>query len=355
MNIKKYPLAAILVLAGLCCSGRETALGKRVSVEFQDDFVITSVDTGPKHMLVVPYRMAIDREKRLYVLDLKASDVKVFDDRGHLIRVIGRLGQGPGELDSPNSLAVNENELAVGCRASFRVSFFDLRDGSFLRTARMFKGVDDFRIDAMGTAYATVTDVQKKVVELLQLDRSFKPVKTFLSRQWTQPNWLQASDWISLRADGTIVYALPIDHEYKILIFDATGTVVRTIGRDLAPTPVSKEDRALIEGMMKGAPKIEGFFDEIPEFYEPFYAMFTDEEGRVLVQTRTRRYPETCSWDAFDRDGRFLCSFDLPESEPNSLLWGHGRVYSRGEDADGNPTIRVRKVKWTAPGPAAAR
>ncbi|MCX6564290.1 MAG: 6-bladed beta-propeller [Candidatus Aminicenantes bacterium] len=335
-----------LALCGLCCSGRDLAVEKRVSVDFQDEYVITSVDTGPKHLLVTPYRMALDGQKRLYVLDLKESDVKVFDEKGHLVRVIGRLGEGPGELDAPSGIAIRGNELAVSCTAARRLTFFDVRDGSYLRMIRMAESFSDFRLDSKGNLYADVTDPRARTVKFQKYDSDLRLLKTFVTREWFPPNWFQTGDWIDVRNDDTLLYAHPLNHEYKILVFDAEGNIVDTIRKDFVPVPIFAEDRAEVEGMMKNSPKIDGFFDRIPNHYEPFYAMFADDAGRIFVQTRIRRNPGVLSWDVFSREGEFLCSFDLAGSEPNSLLWRNNRVYSRGEDADGNPTIRVRKIIW---------
>ncbi len=353
MSIRKYPLAGILVITGFCCSGREPVIEKRVSVEFQDDYVITSVDTGPKHLLRSPSRMALDGYNQLYVLDPRESDVKVFDEQGHLKRVIGRLGQGPGELDAPSGLAIIGNELAVSSVVARRLAFFDVRDGQYVRMIRMSDSFSNIRYDSKGNLYAVVTNTSQRTVKFQKYDSNLRFEKTFFSRVWFPPDYFQASDWFEVRNDDSIIYAYPINHEYKILVFDVDGNIVDTILKNCIPEPISPSDRAEVEALMKRFPGVEGHFDEIPDYYEPFYAMFTDEAGRVLVQTRVRRNPSVSTWDAFNRDGKFLCSFDLAGSDPISLLWRNGRVYSGSEDADGNPTIRVRKVKWTVSGRAA--
>lgn len=188
MSIKKYPLAGILVIAGFCCSGRKPLIEKRVSVEFQDDYVITSVDTGPKHQLENPYRMASDSMKRLYILDLKVSEVKVFDEKGHLVRVIGHFGQGPGELDTPSSISIHGEELAVSCEAARRLTFYDVRDGNYLRMIKMSEPFSDFRLDSKGQIYAVVTDSRERTVKFQKFDSDLNLLKTFASREWFPPN-----------------------------------------------------------------------------------------------------------------------------------------------------------------------
>ena len=46
----------------------------------------------------------VDETGRIYALDSKEANVKVFDWDGNYIRTIGRKGQGPGEFQSPNDI-----------------------------------------------------------------------------------------------------------------------------------------------------------------------------------------------------------------------------------------------------------
>lgn len=345
MSIKWYSIAGILFLSGLCFSGRKPAIEKRVSVEFQDDYVITSVDTGPKHLLVSPSRMAMDGQNQLYVLDSRESDVKVFDKGGHLIRVIGRLGEGPGELYNPSGMTIRGNELAVSCEAARRLTFYDVRDGNYLRMIRMSEPFSDFRLDTKGQIYAVVTDSRERIVKFQKFDSDLNLLKTFASREWFPPNWFQVGDWIDVGNDGTILYAYPLNHEYKILVFDDEGNIINTLRREYVPQPISVEDRTEVESMINKGSAMEGF-DKIPKHYEPFSAMFADDAGRVFVKTRNHRKTGIASWDVFEREGKFLCSFKMRDSLTVSFLWRRDRVYFRGEDEEGNPVIRVRKIIW---------
>jgi DNA-binding beta-propeller fold protein YncE len=61
------------------------------------------------------------RSARLYVADTYAHDVKVFDDQGRLLQVIGRRGSGEGEFNYPTHLAFGHGELYVTDTANNRV------------------------------------------------------------------------------------------------------------------------------------------------------------------------------------------------------------------------------------------
>jgi DNA-binding beta-propeller fold protein YncE len=67
-----------------------------------------------KGILKRPTGLARDAQQGLlYVADTRAHDVKVFDDDGRLVNVIGSQGDREGELNGPTHLAFAEGELYV--------------------------------------------------------------------------------------------------------------------------------------------------------------------------------------------------------------------------------------------------
>jgi len=62
---------------------------------------------------------------RIYVADTRANDIKVFDDAGLLLDVIGHDGDEPGALNAPTYLAFAEDRLYVVDTLNSRVQIFD--------------------------------------------------------------------------------------------------------------------------------------------------------------------------------------------------------------------------------------
>ena len=50
--------------------------------------------------------IAVDDFGTLYVLDSQAGEIRAFTSDGTFLRTYGRRGEGPGELMSPNAIAV---------------------------------------------------------------------------------------------------------------------------------------------------------------------------------------------------------------------------------------------------------
>lgn len=84
-------------------------------------------------LLKRPTGLAYDpRGKRIFVADTHAHDIKVFDEQGNLLKVIGRRGGGDGEFNFPTYLAFTRGELYVTDTLNSRVQVFS-SEGDLLR------------------------------------------------------------------------------------------------------------------------------------------------------------------------------------------------------------------------------
>jgi DNA-binding beta-propeller fold protein YncE len=79
-----------------------------------------------------PTGLARDAQRgRIFVADTRAHDIKVFDDDGKLINVIGQRGEGDGEFNFPTHLAFVAGKLYVTDTMNSRIQIFDA-DGNFI-------------------------------------------------------------------------------------------------------------------------------------------------------------------------------------------------------------------------------
>lgn len=86
---------------------------------------------------VFPWSVAVDSNRRVYVLDSGDAAVSVFDSTGQLLRRVGRSGGGPGEFRRPVSLAVTASgEILVADQAKRALVRFDA-DGEVLDQIRV--------------------------------------------------------------------------------------------------------------------------------------------------------------------------------------------------------------------------
>jgi DNA-binding beta-propeller fold protein YncE len=79
-----------------------------------------------------PTGLARDAQNgRVYVADTHAHDIKVFNDDGGLINVIGQRGEGDGEFNFPTHLVFVAGKLYVTDTMNSRIQIFDT-DGNFV-------------------------------------------------------------------------------------------------------------------------------------------------------------------------------------------------------------------------------
>ncbi len=103
------------------------------------DLVIGADDSRPETLFGYVADVEVDAEGRVYVLDQHAQEVRVFGADGGSLGVIGRAGDGPGELSAfAASLILTGDTLAVGDWGRSRLHRF-LLDGSFV-DSRPFPG-----------------------------------------------------------------------------------------------------------------------------------------------------------------------------------------------------------------------
>lgn len=113
-----------------------------------------------KDILVRPTGLARDPQRgHVYVSDTHAHDVKVFDDDGRLVDVIGQRGEEEGELNFPTHIAYAADRLYVTDSMNARVQVFDIqgklvrsfgRRGLYFGNMTRPKGVT---VDSTGNVY----------------------------------------------------------------------------------------------------------------------------------------------------------------------------------------------------------
>lgn len=81
--------------------------------------------------------LAIDSSERIYVLDVRDTQIKVYDRDGNFQRVIGKTGQGSGEFSRPRNIQINSNnELMVNDSGNRKLIFFSLQ-GQFIKSIHL--------------------------------------------------------------------------------------------------------------------------------------------------------------------------------------------------------------------------
>ncbi len=82
-------------------------------IELVEDLVIGPRGDDTNYTFYRPRGLTVDGEGRIYVLDTGNHRIQVFNEEGRYLRTIGHEGEGPGEFQSPGSIAATGNRLLV--------------------------------------------------------------------------------------------------------------------------------------------------------------------------------------------------------------------------------------------------
>ncbi len=103
---------------------------------------VRTVISTESELLAHPTDLLVDKRGRLYVLDARNSQVVVIDSAGSVYRQFGQPGAGPGELNRPRAIAVQQDTVVV----------LDIGNGRIQRwrTSGEFVGVQQLEVFAGG-------------------------------------------------------------------------------------------------------------------------------------------------------------------------------------------------------------
>jgi len=287
--------------------------------------------------------LTVDSQDRIYALDRRESNVKVFDAEGRFLRTIGRPGQGPGDLNEPIFVYFLRNELLV--TQYERLSFFS-PDGDLLRTVPMVKETPtrarcNSRGNIIGTSSVYDPATPNTYAYVLKLyDPEINPVKELarvqLERRLGPPvNPMRPTVYMTVDDQDNVFFGYP--ERYEIQVFNPEGNLVRKILKPFKPVPITEEEKAAsVEG---ASPQMK--FD-FPEHHPPFLRFIHDETGRLYVQTYEKAAAkDVYVHDVFDRDGRYIARVPLKRTP---VLFRNGKLYSLEESEEGYPVIKRYRV-----------
>jgi hypothetical protein len=113
----------------------------------------TEKDEANDVFLTQAQYFSADSKGRIYVSDVKANQVLVFEKDGRYVMKIGRTGQGPGEFNLVGRALPTGRGLAVLDRSNARIQYFDDR-GQFANSLKLTKSFGDMAIGSDGRVFA---------------------------------------------------------------------------------------------------------------------------------------------------------------------------------------------------------
>jgi hypothetical protein len=302
----------------------------------------TALANGPEAFGVVS-GLEVDEEGRIYVSDLLAHDIRVFHPDGAFSHAFGKRGEGPGELDAPWGVLLDQRgRVWVREARNMRFSLFD-RDGTFLEVRPIrYRGVaGPWRAGFDRSGHLVEWDFLRPYI--IHPDGSSSWDERARSR-------FEMTFWpLRFREDGLLLDTLPpLRYDLPATFYASRRRPVRIPAMDFAIDTQGSVWFAMSDRYQVWRRTLEG--DTLLTFSFPAEALMdasrgepfrvverilTDEAGCVYVLPQTKDVTELgTAVDAFDSTGVFLARILLPvtvQREP--LLVRRGVLYGVTRDS----------------------
>ena len=258
--------------------------GALTTVTFEEVLSVGAGDDPEKSFADVGFFVVPDNGY-IYASDIKDRKVKVFDGEGNFVRILGKFGEGPGELAWPSNIQLTaQNELMVEDAANRKLSFFTL-EGKFIRelsVAQKGLALTTIFIDGQGNFAGRMMGVedQKAYFELVKFDPEMNtlfavgktPFEIPLPGSETKLNMFEMIVTYGFDSQGRLLYAP--NKDYEIQVFDQQGKHVLSVQKEYKPVKVTKKDIEEIEDRLAAFSGIAGGqnlldFFEFPKLFPP--------------------------------------------------------------------------------------
>jgi len=323
-----------------------------------EDLAIGKAD-DPETSFSEASSLAVDIEGTIFILDSKNHNIKVYDKSGKLLRVIGKPGQGPGELGLCSGIMLTQNDqILVEDATNRRLALFN-KSGEFIKNISMIHtpGLISLVADSFGgfigremgfsegntEMFYEIKKYNQYLEPLFSLDKLTSPMLYPGSAKKINPFGFLCSYQID--ENGRIYYGRGT--EYKIWIYDQDGNHLRTITKEYDRVRVSKE---YINEILKrlniassGISKPEDLL-AFPEFFPPFQFFLLDDQGQLYVRTFGKEYKKgEWTFDVFNPEGIFVSTFVI-----NCALKiiKDGKAYGIEETEDGFSIVKRYSISW---------
>ncbi len=305
----------------------------------------------PEYMFSQVHQIDVGPDGKIYVLESKDKQVRVFGADGKHLRTIGRPGQGPGELMSPgNPHVLPSGEIMVSEGRSRRVRVFS-PEGEHLRDIDLKRYYPFVMEYGPGDVFYIMHPVREPPdfgFHLMRLDAVSGAAERLALLRMQAPGapaiLFDATLSFCAGEDGRVVVGLPEDG-YEFRVFSPSGKLERIVRREWTPAPVTDAEKEAYRAYDRAHPsEIEMKF-EFARNHAPYLAVTRGEDGRFLVHvsrviSRDIEAKTEATFDLFDAEGRYQAQVRFPfRSLMERLAWRYGKLYTIEPDEDGYLSI----------------
>ena len=312
----------------------------------------------------------VDAHGFIYVLDSGNNRIQVFDNMGKYLRTIGKEGQGPGELNSPVCLQIDEEtgHIYVTDRSK-RIVIFD-KEGKYVnRDIHLGDYLSDFHLDSNGCIWGKFLLPMPTTHFMKKLSPTGKAVKTLAEipypgnkltvSQSRTGNTLSTLGYFFTHGYEPDLYLSKVDSnafiygysiEYKLFEVNEAGETLLIIRKRETPREITKNEREQVihqirQNIMRRGHRVPEISIDFPKYAPLYYSMTTDDRGRIYVRKNppSRDLNVSHEYDVFNKEGIYLYKIRLSDY-PDVIK--EGRVYTWVAPEDtGEEQIKRYKIR----------
>jgi hypothetical protein len=364
--------------AALAALAISSSAGAQPRWRLVEDLRIGGGDEGPTSFNDIR-DIAVDKSGRVFVLDYQTTEIRLFGADGKFVRLVGRMGAGPGEYRQPNGIRLApDGTLWVNDHRNARYTVF-APNGDFAKQVSAAPWGWGFRwdgtFDQQGRLMEAIplrTDPANRTARVI---RRYDPAAAKFD-SLTIPNCFDTgkfTDWSVTWKNGTTssgVFSVPFaplalahitptgawlcaagdEYAVKLLKF-GDGGVVSEIKSTAAGVPIPKAAKdSAVAFLYKSNPNIPpGTLDvaRIPSHYARIEEVDVDDEGRIWVR---RRSATGLAIDIWSFNGKQIATIDAPVyfEKYRPIVIRNGALYVVIADADGVPVVVRYRIRGTA-------
>jgi len=319
--------------------------------------ILFSIDTSQKENIdkgVYDIRdFDIDSEGNVFILVVQTDSdwIYKYDSSGNFVCSFAKKGSGPGEIQVPRRININEDDLLTMDDPAKRLLLIFSSSGEFMRSYKLPSGIR--HADLLKTGCFLTTKMRVDLENEGQLyfvltlcDENFNSSKELavytlpprspeiLSAKILSYYWEVKSNKIYYGSD---------EEGYEIKIFDLDGNLLKTVLKKHTPV---KYWESMREAMLEAFEETREAYGNLamtidfPKHMPPFHSFFINDDGYLFIRTFEKK-EEGIVHDIFNPEGIFMGRLVLDSYERfgrelyTYARAQHGRVYFLREKEGG--------------------
>jgi len=282
------------------------------------------------YLFSFPISVAEDEEGNIYILDIKECCIKKFTADGIYMSRFGRPGQGPGELEYPQTIDCHGQRLLV-TTASAQFHLFDL-DGGYIERFRLsryqglyMKFLNADKVVGYSMNPRGENNQDNKILKIFDLQGNLLHDfgEPFLVDN-TRSSWV--ANFLQITVDDKDNIYVAFSSQNRVEKYSGSGDLLMKIDRELPFDLDYKYKKAKMEVLGK----VREYMDE--DFPHVNRGIGVDNKGRIWVLTYKTEVPKDIKgedfiyqdylkFDVHSEDGILLTEVPVPDGMERFDNW----------------------------------